>query len=219
MISYWDDQYNFLFDRWFSRSAMSLDCKDCYFPYCCSYLNIILCSPIIIHYKVSYTRSCAVGWKRQLSTSPSHIDFHFSNYCLKPIMDIGKFLNFFCESYFGPFSLTSINFKKKSGEECDGDQSVPVGRSGRAGHPSRPEVPRSGRARNDPPSCWTSYVKSVSESKSRGQCERRGHRGSADLRGRVLWPSQWFDILLIIPDPRFAFMVCCSAVQVWCFCC
>ena len=40
------------------------------------------------------------------------------------------------------------------------------------------------------PSCWTSCVKSVSESKSRGRCERRGHRGSADPRGRVLWPSQ-----------------------------
>ena len=115
MISYWDDQYNFLFDRWFSRSAMSLDCKDCYFPYYCSYLNIILCSPIVIHYKVSYTRSCVVGWNRQLSTSPSRIDFHFSNYCLKPIMDIGKFQNFFCDSYLGPFSLASINLKKKWG--------------------------------------------------------------------------------------------------------
>ena len=114
MISYRDDQYNFLFDIWFSRSAMSLDCKDCYFPYYCSYLNIILCSPIIIHYKVSYTRSCTVGWNRQLSTSPLRIDFHFSNYCLKPIMDIGKFLNFSCDSYFGLyFSLTSINLKKK----------------------------------------------------------------------------------------------------------
>ena len=116
MISYWDDQYDFLFDRWFSRSAMSLDCKDCYLPYYCSYLNIILCSPIIIHYKVSYTRSCAVGWNRQLSTSPSRIDFHLSNYCLKPIMAIGKFLNFFCDSYFGPFSLTSIDLKKKVGK-------------------------------------------------------------------------------------------------------
>ena len=57
-------------------------------------------------------------------------------------------------------------------------------------HPWRPEVPCSGRARNDPPSWWTSCVKSVSESKSRGRCERRGHQGSADPRGRALWPSQ-----------------------------
>ena len=54
-------------------------------------------------------------------------------------MDIGKFLNFFCDSYFWPFSLTSINLKikdniEKNGEECDGDQSVPVRRSGRAGY-------------------------------------------------------------------------------------
>ena len=158
MISYWDDQYNFLFDRWFSRSAMSLDCKDCYFPYYCSYLNIILCCPIVIHYKVFYTRSCAVGWNRQLSTSPSRIDFHFSNYCLKPIMDIGKFLNFFCDSYFGPFSFASINlkFKKKSGEECDGDRRWPVcacgaRRPGRVpGARRRPEVPRSGWRRTIP---------------------------------------------------------------------
>ena len=58
------------------------------------------------------------------------------------------------------------------------------------GHPSRPEVPRSGRARNDPPSCWTSCVKSVSVSKSRGRCEWQGHRGSVGHWGRVLWTSQ-----------------------------
>ena len=58
-----------------------------------------------------------MGWNRQLSTSPSSIDFHFSNYCLKPIMDIGKFLNFFCDSYFRPFSLTSINLKIKDNKK------------------------------------------------------------------------------------------------------
>ena len=115
MISYWDDQYNFLFDRWFSRSAMSLDCKDCYFPYYCSYLNIILCSPFVIHHKVSYTRSCAVGWNRQLGTSPSRIDFHFSNYCLKPIMEIGKFQKHSLTRILDLFSLASINLKKKWG--------------------------------------------------------------------------------------------------------
>ena len=56
-----------------------------------------------------------MGWNRQLSTYPSHIDFHFSNYCLKPIMNIGKFLNFFRDTYFGFFlsPLLTQKLKKK----------------------------------------------------------------------------------------------------------
>ena len=42
-----------------------------------------------------------------------------------------------------------------------------------------------------PPSLKRLCKNSVSESKSLGRCERRGHRGSADPRGRALWPSHY----------------------------
>ena len=78
---------------------------------------------------------------------------------------------------------------------CDGDQSAcGAKRPGRvSGARRRPEVPRCpilDEQERYPPSLKVAVYKSVSGTKSRGQCERRGHRGSADPRGHALWPSQ-----------------------------
>ena len=39
-ISMWDIYHNFLYNRWFSRLAKFLDCKDCYFPSYLSFLTL-----------------------------------------------------------------------------------------------------------------------------------------------------------------------------------
>ena len=39
-ISLWDIYHNFLYNRWFSRLAKFLDCKDCYFPSYLSFLTL-----------------------------------------------------------------------------------------------------------------------------------------------------------------------------------
>ena len=40
IISMQDIYHNFLCNRWFSRLAKFLDCKDCYFPYYLSFLTL-----------------------------------------------------------------------------------------------------------------------------------------------------------------------------------
>ena len=40
LISMWDIYHNFLYNRWFSRLAKFLDCKDCYFPSYLSFLTL-----------------------------------------------------------------------------------------------------------------------------------------------------------------------------------
>ena len=93
--------------------------------------------------------------------------------------------------YVGSMSHTA--WVRRHLSYCGGDQSA-CGADRIPGTRRRPEVPRClvlERKRTLPSILETSCVNRWVERNRVWRCERWGHRGSADPRGRALWPSQY----------------------------